>query len=342
MRLREVESQVLAQLGVRGDISLADLARLVGVRPHVCRRAVDALFERGLLSRRVVVNPARVGCQIFGLWFSLKPGAVRLRREIVAAIVESPVVSYLGEFEGEFSFKADLYVREFEGVDRFLGELSGRYGDVFSRRSLCCTMSVWDFAMKFLAPGGAASEPLKIGGRPEAAILREGDHDILRLLSSIRNESHTSLARRLGMSAATFDYRVKKLREQGVIVGCHALPEVERMRDFGLLMHVHRIKLTSLGAAARAGMARFASGDEAVYSFTQSIGEWDVEMCTAGRSISAEREFCSRLERACGEALREHTSVSILKHHKVNNYPFGKEERHPEGPRDGGRKPAGG
>ena len=322
MELRDVEAKVLSAIGLFSDRPLVELARASKLRTHVFRHALDSLFERQMLNRRVIINPCRLGYSIYGLWFSLKPRAGRVHRQLVSHLVASPLVGYVGEFEGEYAYKIDVYCRSAAGFSDFLGEISEKFGDIFAKREMACSISIWDYALKFLAPDKPRPICLGIGFEEETIEVEPRDHEILRMLSVINNESHTSLARRLGIAPTTLEYRIKRLREERVIIGYHIVPEVERMRGMGLSMHVHRIKLTRLDRHTRERVLAFAISDPAVYTCTQSVGAFDAELCSAGDSKRTERDFCARLEDALGDFLQEHTGVTILKHYKVNNYPF--------------------
>lgn len=329
MKLRDVEAKILVAVGVRGDASLRELSRITSMPQHVCRRALDSLFERGALRRRVVIDPGRLGYQIYGLWFSITPRACRVRQRLLSYLVDSPCVAYVGEFEGEFRYKIDIYGRTFLVVSELLGAVTEKFGDVFSKRALSCSLMLGDFALKFLVPEAPQPAGLIIGIPTSPVTIDARDHAILRKLGSQRNESHAALARSLGMAAATFEYRMKRLCSEKVIAGYHALPEVEVMQTLGLLMHIHRLQLNRLDQATRGRILEFAQRDPSVYGFTHSIGACDLELCTATMNIQAEREFGARLETALGDSINEHSSALILKHHKINNYPFG--DAHPFG-----------
>ena len=322
MKLRDVEAKVLAAVGLRGDATVRELAAITKLPAYSCRRALDSLFKRSALIRRVVIDPARLGYRIYGVWFSIHPRANKIRRQLLSHLISSPNIGYVGEYEGDYNYKIDIYGRSIDAVHAVLGGITQTFGPVFARRSLCCTLSLGDYALKFLAPQQAGQESVSIGAGGETVQIDAIDHVVLRELSMHVQESNRAIAQRAGVPAATLEYRIKRLRAEKVIVGFHVLPEVEASQHLGLFLHLHRIRLSRLDDATRRRIDQFAAADPAVHGFTHSIGEIDLELCSATDSSRAEREFSSRLEEALGDVIADHAAVSILKHHKINTYPF--------------------
>ena len=132
MRIRDAEAKVLAAIGLRGDASIPELAKLTRLRSHVCRSAVDSLLVRGVISRRVVINPYCFGYVIYGLWLSLDPRAHQHHPKFIKWAVENPNISYVGEFEGSYSFKIDICAVTVNDISTFFESTSSKFGAIIS------------------------------------------------------------------------------------------------------------------------------------------------------------------------------------------------------------------
>ena len=322
MKITEAEAKVMAAIGIRGDMSIAELSKATKLRQHICRNAFDSLLRREIISRRVVVNSCRVGFMIFGIWFSLKPSEAKIRSKFLRFLLESPAIAYVGEFEGEYSFKIDTYVRSFIELHKVLAELSGKFGNIFSKESSNCILYVIDYGYKFFAPQIKRNQETAIGMVKETITIDSIDHKILKALSTSGNLPNSIIARKLAVAAATLDYRIKKLREKKVIVGYHAVAQVPMIQSLGLVSYVHRLKLLKRDESTMKCISDFASSDPSVYTLTQNVGDFQIELCTTSESHKEEQRFCRRLEAELGDLIKEYSSVGIITHHKNNNYPF--------------------
>ena len=55
---------------------------------------------------------------------------------------------------------------------------------------------------------------------------------------------------------------------------------------------------------------------------THSVGAHQIEFCTVWDSQVAQRESRGRIESTFGEVTRDYEVCGIIKHHKINTYPF--------------------
>jgi DNA-binding Lrp family transcriptional regulator len=322
MRLTELEEQVLEVLSINGDISLKVLAHQVRAKAHQCRYAIERLFTRGLLERRVVINTFRLGYFVCGICFNISPSARNVRAKLIEFLTRSPIVGYIGAYSGEYEFRLDLYVRSIQEVHTFLSQLSEKFGEVMNTRGITFVTEIWDLPLTLSNPTARASTGLRIGEEGEQQEITSQDHQILRVIGSIKDESHASIARRLKIPVATLEYRIKKLQEKGIIVGYQVWTRPESMDAVGYQSFVHRIRLSRQDRSVYSKLLQFVHKDESVFSYTRGVGDFDVEVCSYNRSATQERKFVERLEVALGDALKERKSSAIVQHYKVHNYPF--------------------
>jgi len=323
MKIREIEAKILAAIGTRGDITIAELSKLTQLRVHVCRNAIDTMLRRNMIFRRVVVNPCALGNSIYVLWFSLNPKHSARRSKFLKWIVDHDSVGYLGEFEGEYSFKIDIYAKNINELNQFMADLTTNFGEIILKESLSCMLSFLYLGYKFFAPQSSQRSAIQIGALGDATVeIDETDHKILREICSIRNLSNAAVARKIGIAATTLDYRVKRLRERKVIVGYQIVAEVGSMYALGHAAYAHRVRLTSLEKGAIDRVRKFANSDPSVYSMTHVVGSFQIEICTVGDSLASKSAFCRRLESELGELINCYSSSVVVAHHKMNSYPF--------------------
>jgi DNA-binding Lrp family transcriptional regulator len=321
MRFTELEAKIIDLVGVDGQLSLAQIAHAVKAPQHKCRYALEKLFDQGVLFRRVVVNPYLLGLSIYGFWFSLSTNGRAARRKVVEYLASSSYVGYLGEFLGEFEFKVDLYVAHVSELDEFFKQLSKQFGNILARRRFSCTTALYDFPQKHLHPSKLHDRQLKLLSGSKPVALKDKDAALLHALSTIGGETHAAIARRLGMAVSSFEFRVKKLQDSGVIVGYQVWTQAESMLKAGIHTFAHRLRLSGHTERDRTRLIQFLRADPACFSATCSVGDLDAELCSATQSIDEERNFEERLDALLGSALYERVSVPIVKHHKISNCP---------------------
>lgn len=323
MRLLEFEAQIVSAVGLQADASVEEIARLVGARPHKCRYALDKLFERGVIKRRVVINPARLGYQCYGLWFATPPTIAKQQLSFITALTASHQVSYLGEYSGEYRWRMDILARSAKEADAAIGVFTEKYGAIFSSRSFFCTLSIRDYSFNALTKQTCRRPAICVDFGCERIDVSAQDQAILRELAANSGLSQSMLARKLKMPLATLSFRMNRLKEKEVILGSHMLVEADHVRDYEVTLQLHRLRFCRRDDASLKRLMDFASQDGAVHGLTTCLGDIDAEVCSVSPSPRGEREFDHRLNTSLGDLISSVSTLAVIKHHKVNSFPFG-------------------
>lgn len=322
MKLSSLEQKLLSLLSLNGEASLPELARLARSKAHACRYALNNLYDQKLLTRRVIVNAFLLGYSIHALWFALTRHARNKTTALCAFLESSKVVGYFGEFAGtETPYRIDLYTRSAEELGAFFSDISERFGDVFARKEISVIQSITDYPLKYLYPERVDSRSSSVACASGSIMLDDVDRQIVRALATINTDLHARIARTLKLPVATFEYRVRRLRERKVIVGYHVWPNVEKLQELGFYSTVHRIKLRDNSRAGLRTIEVFAQQEPTIFSYTRYIGQNDVELCSSTNSAELGERFCINLERALGDYCDTITSIPMRRHRKVTNHP---------------------
>lgn len=305
---------------LNANASMTDLARLCRMRPHKVRYALESLLRKQLLKRRIIIDPARAGLSVFGLWFSLSARGKKFRQAIIKWLHSSPQVSYLGEFRGDFEFKVDLIAPEAPDAEKVLAQLEERFAGIFARRTLIITLQTVEFPLRKLAP--AALGQVQIGKAGPHFALDATDEKVLYALTSSDQASHALLAHAAGLPLTTFEYRLKRLQERKIVVAYQYWSPPNELTEVGLNSFVHRVSLATAASKYAPKLEAFCRKEPGVYSATLGLGAWQFEICTVSTTIDETELFLERLEKILGEDLLDCTTVPIVAHHKVSGFPL--------------------
>ncbi len=322
MKLSLLESKILGVVSLKADASIIEISKLVKARAHSCRYAIDSLVSKGLLNQRVIINSCRIGYSIYALWFSLSPKYRKDSKALFSYLENSKIIGYIGEQDGEYPFRVDLYCKTLQELSDFFTEVGAVFGNVFQTKTLAIVYSITDFSLKHLCPSEKELLACRVGVEPELVSINEVDHRILQILSRVSNKTHAAIARELNIPLATLEYRIKNLIKKKVIIGYHCWSQVEEVNSVGLKVSLHRLKFSALTAELVAQMQDFSRKNAYVFSLTHFLGDYDFELCLSTRSIHDQKSFRAALEEEFGGKILEHLEVAMVSHRKISNYPF--------------------
>jgi DNA-binding Lrp family transcriptional regulator len=106
----------------------------------------------------------------------------------------------------------------------------------------------------------------------------EVDHNVLCALTQHSYGSYRELARLMGMPQTTLDYRLKRLRQSGVVVGLYheIQPALIGMQSFLLL-----VSIKGISSEFRGEFLVFCESHPNIIVTVHSIGSWDFEVVVA-------------------------------------------------------------
>lgn len=150
-------------------------------------------------------------------------------------------------------------------------------------------------------------------------MIDDKDKLLLELLQKNGRESLTVLARKLGLSIDSTHKRIKKLKENGIIIfGIFIDP---KKIEYGLVVNV-RIKLHNISEEELEKFVSFLKAHKNVIELITTLGDYDVT-CVIIAANTEEFETISRhIRQKFRGLIADWNSVINLKVHKFEEYSF--------------------
>jgi DNA-binding Lrp family transcriptional regulator len=219
MKLSSKESKILSAVELRADLTIPEIRKLVGLREHTIRYALRQLEERKVISRIPFINLFALGYTSHNIFFSLGSESRKYRQSFIDALIQTPSVVWIAEMGAEFEFGIEIICQHFSEVRTILGKLTQKFGNIFQQKSVSSQFSVTLLSRGYLSETKTKAKPLTMNRGGERVEIDELDHKILVAISSFRNESHRKLAEKLKVPLSTFELRISKLRNAGILTG---------------------------------------------------------------------------------------------------------------------------
>jgi DNA-binding Lrp family transcriptional regulator len=147
----------------------------------------------------------------------------------------------------------------------------------------------------------------------------EIDHKILSGLSNFSHSSDRKLAKSLVIPLTTFERRVRRLEEVGVIRGYICRYNFSELNQSGYKV---RIVVRGDRQAAVSIVKRIAERESCVVNYSIGLGAWDFEFTV---EFSEKRElfpFTKLVTEQLGDLLASISTLQIFENIKYSGYPF--------------------
>lgn len=139
--------------------------------------------------------------------------------------------------------------------------------------------------------------------------MNEKDRRLLAELDKDARLADSTIAKRIGTSKQVIRYRIKRLREQGVIEGFYATIDVGA---FGLASYYLFLQFQHLTREQEQALFAQLRDREDVGWLVTGTGRWDAVLLLYARSIAAFEQQLSSILLACGTHLHEHAFTILV------------------------------
>lgn len=320
LKLSQVDCTILRILQMRADLPLSELTRHSSLKAHTVRYALHRLLTRGVIRRGVFMDVYPLGYAHFGIFFSLGSRNVRSHARLMQYLLDSQHISFLSDLGGDFQYVLNICARDLFEVANFLEGLERQFGALIARKAIAMRTKLTEFPCKLLLGQDNAHAGIGWGGRISPSIeLDELDHQILKSLSSSGFASGRQLARSLGVSAATVDYRVRRLTERGIISGHHYVLDSAAL---GIHSYLFLLYSRGLGRELAAKLTKFARNHTNIRCIVENVGEWDFELTVEVLDPRQVVHVAQEISEEFAEKIADIKILPVFGFRKISGYPF--------------------
>ncbi len=255
------------------------IAKSVGLSRDAVRYRIKRLEDAGVIQGyRTIVNVTRLGFLNVHLLLQLNQPNVEAEKRLVEKFKAYPFVRAIIKFSGKYDFELALIARdvhELEGVLSRVIEDCGEFLQDYNLLFITKTFSGKTFPDNFLK---APAEVKQV--QYDEPKLDELDYKLLSVISDHAYLPLQHIAQKLGVSADTVKYRMKNLKQCGVIAGF--VPVI----NYDLINYnVYAILLSIAGFSEKreATLREFLRTNKDVLWGVKTIGKYNVFLyiCTS-------------------------------------------------------------
>ncbi len=318
MKLTEQEAKVIWATQHRANASVAQVAKLTGLRPHVIRHALHSLINSGIIVPMAVINSALLKYQHCEVYFSINISSPKMRSKFIETLCKHPQISLVLEFDGDYEFVIKLWIKTIGEITTFFEKLEKSFGSVVLNRAVALESNYSAFGTKLFFPK-PNPEPVSFDYNHEKIEIDLLDHEVLRQIGQTPLPNASTIARKLGESPSTVEYRIKKLEKSGLIVGYAYLIQPDQL---GILRFILLVTCNSFSSSLKKELQNFCTRHRNIYGLKNTVGPWDFEVGIEVFSNAELKSVVRELKDLIGSSLVKSVIMPVLAFHKICGYPF--------------------
>ena len=310
---------ILKVIQLQADAPFRFMRKALGVRDHAIAYHVGRAMEIGLARRRCFLNLSRLGLHYYEVCLALAATDKKVRTTLVRQLCSSPRISWLGRLGGDFHYAFTMVGTSSSEVQDFLFELFSAFKGIFFEKALALRVSFSFFGNKYLSRKPSLREVLTYSPAAASLTIDAVDRRILKALTETGETSAPALARQIGIPPSTAAYRIRRLTQEGVIVGHYLELQAPRLGQQSLLL---LMCTKGFSREFRDALYRYCLAAPRVTMFAQSIGAWDFEIGVDIEEPGHITAVLDDLYDQFGQYLNWIKVLPMFEHLKVLEYPI--------------------
>lgn len=320
MQLDIKDKKILGELELDAMQSYSDIARKVRLSKEVVRYRIEKLVSSGLIEQFVfMINTEMLGYTPYKLYLQLENVDDKKQKEILDYFRNYPFCIWLVTCSGRFDIVVALFAENPEHFTKMANEFTANYSMYIRDTSSILMIQISHYKRKYITGKEGNVIPF-IGGEKKIQLDME-EVKILNSLSTNARKTYTEITKETGLSLDIISYRIKKMKENGIIRGSRLGLNKEL---FGFEYHKLLLKLKDLTSDKEKTLVEFFSQNTNVVDVVRTFGEWNMEVDIDVRNSFDLHKIILNLKNTFPTLIRRYESVQIFKEHKYNFFPMGK------------------
>lgn len=319
IKLSENERNVLTCAQHKPQLSVPELSSILSLKHTTVRNCLSKLKNKGILRRGLVADYSKLGLRVFHMILALDKQSRKSKMKILEMMKKCPFISWLAEIGGGYQIGFTYLSKNSDDFNRFF-ELILEQADCFlADRALVNESAQSYFGTKFLTSKSYDILPLSYDGGSDVMEVDEKDHSILWSLCNMEFNSLSDISKHLGLPNTTVEYRIKRLKEKGIIKGLNFVVDLSQ---FNVQVNHLLLTLRTTNDAFKKDLMTFCMKHKNIKSLIRSVGKWDIKLIAETERVEELSQTLDAIREKYGEYVSSVEAIPIYKVHKWAFYPY--------------------
>lgn len=323
MKLTENQRRILYAVTLNAGRSVAELAKMLELRDHVIRRALDSFFEANIFLRRSTwVNTHLLGLDYHVIHIELPLASISARKSFLELLASSEEAAAVVELSSEAQFELRIVTRNSLHLSQFFESISERFKHPFRVLRCWTTLELEYSGPNEPSSGGFSWKPLRLGPPPAPPFIVSVDATDHAILSALANEDYLNLrqlSRIIGIPAATLQYRVSRLEANSVISGHFYVmdPKIFHYMPVGI-----QVRSRALTSQEKKRLKSFAHQHPRISWIGFFLGDQSAEIYTLVQDFNQAQAVVADLSAFFKETIDSVHMTQQISFSKYSTYPY--------------------
>lgn len=308
--------KILAELDKDCRQSDSRIGKKVGLSQQVVSYRVNRLIDSGVIRRFYsVIDLTKIGYSIYKVFFNLQIITKETEADIKSFVVDQKNIVWAGVLHGGWDLSLTIVAKSAKEFDTILKKFTSKFNDHIFHKTVLLVVEGSDFIIGY----NEETKMVDLGIDDDIVDIDDIDKTILSVLAEDARMPYVDLAKACGTTIDVVRYRIKKLKELGVIKGFRVWLNTGLIgkNHYKLLLSLQNV--TPIREKNLLGYCRESSN--VTYAF-KSIGLWDFKIELLLNDIDEMHKVVVHIRNIFSDIIRNYEIIDVYEEYKKNYWPF--------------------
>ncbi len=315
MNIDKKDKQLLTLLYLNSRMSFVEMGKKLKLSSSAVEKRMRQLEDTGIISLLFAdVNLAKLGFKAYRLYFKFDRMDEATEKKILQLFDAYPRTLWGVICEGEYDVLWRIIAENEIEVEKAMCHIIENFGSKIVEKTVATstyqTYTSWNKALESERHAELPIEKLIPIEKVDSIDLK-----ILSLLYANARNTTVHIAQSVGLTPDAVQYRIKKLIQNGFILGYTAWFDAKELGfDYCKLL----IGFRNITKQKEEQFLRFCIENDGVVFVNKTIGSWDIEVDIIIRNNTELHQFMREIKTKFGEIIGKHHFVSAVEERMLN------------------------
>lgn len=319
LKLDLKDRKILHFLSADSRMPYSRIAKSIGLSKDAVKYRINRLEKNGIIQEyTVIINTSLLGYDTYHLFIKLRMVDDIVQKRIISAIKELAFVKAIVEFNDKYDFEISFIARNVREADFFMEKILDIFSDYLQEHEL---LAITKFYSQRTLPrsfyGVADNQNENINESKQA--IDEKDKIILQMLSTDASLPIYSVAQKIGLTPEATMYRLKKLKERGII---NRFVPLINHSALGYVVYSVMLNIQNLSKGKEKSLSYFLSSNKNVLWAVKTLGKFNCIFYVSVRSAEEFHGVIKELRKNFSGDIKNYETLIAYKSHKYSQFPI--------------------
>lgn len=316
------DRKILYELDLNARQTDSEIAKKVGLSRDSVRYRINKLVENGYINYfMTLLNSMKLGYNWYRTFFKFQNLTIEKEKEIIGYLKDW--ASWISKVEGVWDLNTGIFVKNVYEYRDLINEFLLRYSSFIERYDVSIVTREWSYHRDYLLnKKQKTSKPILMGFDSQKdykkETIDETDYKILKTILKKARMKTIDIAREIKTTEMVVRYRLKKLIENGIIIGFKPFLNVHKLGYIYFKLH---LTLQNLTPEKKKSIIHYIHQHSNTVHMTELVGGADLE---TEFQVKTNEEFYTHVQNLrlkFGDIIKDYEFMQYTQEYKFTYLP---------------------